>query len=86
MVFYENKDNLSKLWDILAVYAWIDREVGYCQGILHKFLCSYKDNISKLWDILALGLWDSSLCLFSAVSYISFCVFCFLFLILIRNE
>jgi hypothetical protein len=32
MVFYENKDNLSKLWDILAVYAWIDKEVGYCQG------------------------------------------------------
>jgi hypothetical protein len=32
MVFYEKKENLSKLWDILAVYAWIDKEVGYCQG------------------------------------------------------
>jgi len=32
MVFYENKENLQKLWDILAVYAWIDKEVGYCQG------------------------------------------------------
>ncbi|KAG0546510.1 hypothetical protein BDA96_01G000400 [Sorghum bicolor] len=38
MVFYENKDNLSKLWDILAVYAWIDKEVGYCQGM--SDLCS----------------------------------------------
>ncbi|XP_066366478.1 rab GTPase-activating protein 22-like isoform X2 [Miscanthus floridulus] len=35
MVFYENKDNLSKLWDILAVYAWIDKEVGYCQVLLN---------------------------------------------------
>ncbi|KAF8643989.1 hypothetical protein HU200_066629 [Digitaria exilis] len=38
MVFYENKENLSKLWDILAVYSWIDKEVGYCQGM--SDLCS----------------------------------------------
>ncbi|KAG2481188.1 rab GTPase-activating protein 22-like isoform X4 [Panicum virgatum] len=38
MVFYENKENLQKLWDILAVYAWIDKEVGYCQGM--SDLCS----------------------------------------------
>ncbi|MED6208151.1 hypothetical protein PIB30_042490 [Stylosanthes scabra] len=31
LVFYEKKENLSKLWDILAVYAWIDTDVGYCQ-------------------------------------------------------
>ncbi|OAY67284.1 TBC1 domain family member 15-like [Ananas comosus] len=36
--FYENKENLSKLWDILAVYAWIDKDVGYCQGM--SDLCS----------------------------------------------
>ena len=28
--FYEKKENLSKLWDILSVYAWIDQDVGYC--------------------------------------------------------
>ncbi|CAN6296927.1 unnamed protein product [Urochloa humidicola] len=38
MVFYETKENLSKLWDILAVYAWIDKEIGYCQGM--SDLCS----------------------------------------------
>ncbi|KAK3145389.1 hypothetical protein QOZ80_3BG0252260 [Eleusine coracana subsp. coracana] len=38
MEFYEKKENLSKLWDILAVYAWIDKEVGYCQGM--SDLCS----------------------------------------------
>lgn len=38
LVFYEKQDNLSKLWDILAVYAWIDEDVGYCQGM--SDLCS----------------------------------------------
>ncbi|XP_022156761.1 TBC1 domain family member 15-like isoform X2 [Momordica charantia] len=33
LVFYENEDNQAKLWDILAVYAWIDGEVGYMQGM-----------------------------------------------------
>jgi len=32
LVFYEKPENLSKLWDILAVYAWLDQDVGYCQG------------------------------------------------------
>lgn len=32
LVFYEKQENLSKLWDILAVYAWVDLDVGYCQG------------------------------------------------------
>ncbi|KAL0306408.1 UNVERIFIED_CONTAM: hypothetical protein Sradi_6058100 [Sesamum radiatum] len=31
LVFYEKQENLSKLWDILAVYAWFDADVGYCQ-------------------------------------------------------
>ena len=30
--FYEKPSNLAKLWDILAVYSWLDPEVGYCQG------------------------------------------------------
>ncbi|KAI9093190.1 hypothetical protein K1719_027204 [Acacia pycnantha] len=38
LVFYEKQENLSKLWDILAVYAWIDIDVGYCQGM--SDLCS----------------------------------------------
>lgn len=37
LVFYEKQENLSKLWDILAVYAWLDKDVGYCQGNL---MCS----------------------------------------------
>ncbi|OIV99169.1 hypothetical protein TanjilG_19665 [Lupinus angustifolius] len=38
MVFYEKKENLSKLWDILAVYARVDTDVGYGQGM--SDLCS----------------------------------------------
>lgn len=38
LVFYEKPENLSKLWDILAVYAWLDKDVGYCQGM--SDLCS----------------------------------------------
>lgn len=41
MVFYEKQENLSKLWDILAVYAWIDKEVGYGQG---SFSCKLATN------------------------------------------
>ncbi|MBA0736152.1 hypothetical protein Gogos_009726, partial [Gossypium gossypioides] len=38
LVFYEKQENLSKLWDILSVYAWIDTDVGYGQGM--SDLCS----------------------------------------------
>lgn len=36
--FYEKPSNLAKLWDILAIYAWIDPDIGYCQGM--SDLCS----------------------------------------------
>ncbi|KAL8136444.1 hypothetical protein V2J09_002445 [Rumex salicifolius] len=38
LVFYEKQENLAKLWDILAIYSWIDEDVGYCQGM--SDLCS----------------------------------------------
>ncbi|MED6191624.1 hypothetical protein PIB30_001902 [Stylosanthes scabra] len=38
LVFYEKQENLSKLWDVLAVYAWLDKDVGYGQGM--SDLCS----------------------------------------------
>ncbi|CAM6057306.1 unnamed protein product [Sphagnum tenellum] len=31
--FYERQENLGKLWDILAVYCWLDPDIGYCQGM-----------------------------------------------------
>ncbi|XP_057950691.1 GTPase-activating protein gyp7 [Malania oleifera] len=52
LVFYEKQENLSKLWDILAVYAWIDKDVGYCQGM--SDLCSpmiilFEDEADAFW-------------------------------------
>lgn len=38
LVFYEKQENLSKLWDILSVYAWFDKDVNYCQGGLSQYL------------------------------------------------
>ncbi|KAL7592188.1 rab GTPase-activating protein 22 [Lactuca sativa] len=38
LMFYEKQENLAKLWDILAVYAWFDKDVGYGQGM--SDLCS----------------------------------------------
>uniref|UniRef100_A0A7N0TNT5 Rab-GAP TBC domain-containing protein n=2 Tax=Kalanchoe fedtschenkoi TaxID=63787 RepID=A0A7N0TNT5_KALFE len=33
LVFYESEINQSKLWDILAIYAWVDDDIGYVQGM-----------------------------------------------------
>ncbi|CAL5401046.1 unnamed protein product [Camellia sinensis] len=40
LVLYEKQENLSKLWDIHAVYAWFDIDVGYCQGYSNRCLTS----------------------------------------------
>nr|XP_009757947.1 PREDICTED: TBC1 domain family member 15-like isoform X1 [Nicotiana sylvestris] len=33
LVFFENQANQAKLWDVLAVYAWMDKDIGYVQGM-----------------------------------------------------
>ncbi|XP_059431976.1 rab GTPase-activating protein 22-like isoform X2 [Corylus avellana] len=33
LVFYESETNQAKLWDVLAVYAWVDNDIGYIQGM-----------------------------------------------------
>ncbi|KAJ7550931.1 hypothetical protein O6H91_07G125500 [Diphasiastrum complanatum] len=50
--FYEDPKNLAKLWDVLAVYAWFDEDVGYCQGM--SDLCSamvvlFPDEADAFW-------------------------------------
>lgn len=34
LVFYESEDNQAKLWRVLAVYSWVDNNIGYVQGNL----------------------------------------------------
>jgi len=38
LVYYESQENLARLWDILTVYSWVDKDIGYCQGM--SDLCS----------------------------------------------
>lgn len=33
LVFYESEVNQAKLWDVLSVYAWLDNDIGYVQGM-----------------------------------------------------
>lgn len=52
LVYYENPANQAKLWDMLAVYSWLDKDIGYCQGM--SDLCS---PVSILLENEADGFW-----------------------------
>lgn len=46
LAFYESEKNQAKLWDILAVYAWVDNDISYVQGELFlTALLSIKINL-----------------------------------------
>ncbi|CAN1731873.1 Rab GTPase-activating protein 22 [Linum perenne] len=50
--FYEDKKNLARMSDILAVYAWIDPATGYCQGmsdLLSPFVVLFEDDADAFW-------------------------------------
>ncbi|CAI0541094.1 unnamed protein product [Linum tenue] len=50
--FYEDKRNLARMSDILAVYAWIDPATGYCQGmsdLLSPFVVLFEDDADAFW-------------------------------------
>ncbi|XP_028058826.1 uncharacterized protein LOC114262652 [Camellia sinensis] len=37
LVFYESEANQTKLWNILAIYAWVDNSIGYVQDTFWCF-------------------------------------------------
>uniref|UniRef100_A0A2P2J182 Rab-GAP TBC domain-containing protein n=1 Tax=Rhizophora mucronata TaxID=61149 RepID=A0A2P2J182_RHIMU len=50
--FYEDKRNLARMSDILAVYAWVDPATGYCQGmsdLLSPFVVLFEDDSDAFW-------------------------------------
>ncbi|KAJ6959112.1 hypothetical protein NC653_037416 [Populus alba x Populus x berolinensis] len=50
--FYEDKRNLARMSDILAVYAWVNPATGYCQGmsdLLSPFVVLFEDNADAFW-------------------------------------
>jgi hypothetical protein len=44
--FYEDRRNLARMSDILAVYAWVDPATGYCQG--YVFSCKFLGFLTML--------------------------------------
>lgn len=56
LVYFEKQENLSKLWDILAVYSWFDKDVGYCQGQLLIDFLYYQGFI--FWPSFSLGWFE----------------------------
>uniref|UniRef100_A0A803KTK4 Rab-GAP TBC domain-containing protein n=1 Tax=Chenopodium quinoa TaxID=63459 RepID=A0A803KTK4_CHEQI len=50
--FYEDPKNLARMSDILAVYAWVDPETGYCQGmsdLLSPFVVLFENDADAFW-------------------------------------
>lgn len=48
--FYENETNQARLWDVLAVYSWMDDEISYVQGE-----CMLLNNLLPKWNIWTLN-------------------------------
>ncbi|KAJ4844047.1 hypothetical protein Tsubulata_013453 [Turnera subulata] len=53
LVFYENEANQAKLWEVLAVYVWIDNnDIGYVQGmndICSPMVILLEDEADAFW-------------------------------------
>ncbi|KAJ0792468.1 putative Rab-GTPase-TBC domain-containing protein [Helianthus annuus] len=52
LVFYENEANQAKLWDLLAIYTWVDDDIGYVQGmndICSPMVILLKDEADAFW-------------------------------------
>ncbi|XP_024542175.1 small G protein signaling modulator 2 [Selaginella moellendorffii] len=50
--FYDDSRNMARMSDILAIYAWIDPETGYCQGmsdLLSPFVILFEDDADAFW-------------------------------------
>ncbi|KAK8702027.1 hypothetical protein V6N13_020397 [Hibiscus sabdariffa] len=45
LVFYEDKANQAKLWDVLAIYSWLDDDIGYVQGELLDCIVDYQAGV-----------------------------------------
>ncbi|KAL8137302.1 hypothetical protein V2J09_003303 [Rumex salicifolius] len=50
--FFEDQKNLARMSDMLAIYAWIDPQIGYCQGmsdLLSPFLVLFENDADAFW-------------------------------------
>ncbi|XVF72037.1 hypothetical protein PTKIN_Ptkin12aG0089200 [Pterospermum kingtungense] len=52
LTFYENETNQAKLWDVLAIYSWVDGDIGYVQGmndICSPMVILLEDEADAFW-------------------------------------
>ncbi|KAL8530240.1 hypothetical protein ACS0TY_007329 [Phlomoides rotata] len=52
LAYYENEANQAKLWDVLSIYAWVDNEIGYVQGmndICSPIVILIEDEADAFW-------------------------------------
>lgn len=52
LLFYEKKSNRARLMDLLAVYSWLDDDVGYCQGmsdLMSPLVVLFRDDADAFW-------------------------------------
>lgn len=59
-MFYENEANLAKLWNVIAVYAWVDNDIGYVQGRQLYYICpiSPKNVLLQISLLFSTGMSD----------------------------
>jgi Rab-GTPase-TBC domain len=43
LVYYEDQLNRARLWDLLAIYSYIDRDIGYCQGVNSVLIFTFRN-------------------------------------------
>ncbi|CAI5457913.1 unnamed protein product [Closterium sp. Yama58-4] len=52
LLFFESSRSRARLMNVLAVYAWFDPEVGYCQGmsdLMSPMVVLYQDDADAFW-------------------------------------
>ncbi|CAA0832190.1 Ypt/Rab-GAP domain of gyp1p superfamily protein [Striga hermonthica] len=52
LVYYETEANRAKLWDVLAIYSWVDKDIGYVQGmndICSPMVILFEEEADAFW-------------------------------------
>ncbi|KAM7258200.1 hypothetical protein ACFE04_013941 [Oxalis oulophora] len=52
LIFYQTETNQARLWDILSVYAWVDYDIGYMQGmndICSPMIILFENDADAYW-------------------------------------
>ncbi|XVE72903.1 hypothetical protein DITRI_Ditri11bG0075500 [Diplodiscus trichospermus] len=52
LTFYENETNQAKLWDVLAIYSWVDDDISYVQGmndICSPMIILFENEADAFW-------------------------------------